>query len=278
MDSTTINYRQLNDFLKKKMVHENSENVATFPEHPEQDNAGTTPLVPSKSAQFEFKPETHEIINEHLKDHQVAIEWEKKELIQNLHIWRERFIFEFNLKIDGLPAISIDRIRKSAYGLFKLGRNGFGLRNEITINEVYIDNRAYWQIIGTFLHELLHAEQEQSGKPYKTKRKNKDYRYTYHNKDYRDRAASFGLIVDQWGHQRYVPPPSPFWDILYKYGISITDIDKESDSIAPLATAPGNSKLKLWICGCQPKPVHVRVAIEDFQAKCLKCGTIFRRA
>ncbi|MEN6384777.1 MAG: hypothetical protein ABFD79_06230 [Phycisphaerales bacterium] len=253
-------------------------NVATLLERPEQDNVGTAPLVPSKSSQFEFKPETHEIINEHLKKHQFAIDWDKKTLIQNLHTWSERFIFEFNLKIDGLPAISIDRIRKSAYGLFKPGRNGFGLRNEITINEVYIDNRAYWQLIGTFLHELLHAEQEQSRKPFKTKRKNKDYIYTYHNKDYRERATSFGLIVDQCGHMQYAPPPSPFWDILNKYGISILDIDKEADSIAPPATAPGNSKLKLWICECQPEPVRVRVAIEDFQAKCLKCNTIFRKA
>jgi hypothetical protein len=40
----------------------------------------------------------------------------------------------------------------------------------------------------------------------------------------------------------------------------------------------GCSKLKLWICACKPRPVHVRVAISDFEAVCLKCNQKFIRA
>jgi len=37
----------------------------------------------------------------------------------------------------------------------------------------------------------------------------------------------------------------------------------------------GSSKLKLWVCGCQPEPVRLRVAVADLRAMCLKCGCLF---
>jgi len=38
----------------------------------------------------------------------------------------------------------------------------------------------------------------------------------------------------------------------------------------------GQSKSKLWICQCQPRPVHVRVAIKRFRARCLDCNQLFK--
>lgn len=38
------------------------------------------------------------------------------------------------------------------------------------------------------------------------------------------------------------------------------------------------SRLRLWECTCTPKPVKVRVASDDFQATCDRCGTAFTRA
>jgi hypothetical protein len=38
------------------------------------------------------------------------------------------------------------------------------------------------------------------------------------------------------------------------------------------------SRLRLWECACTPKPVKVRVASDDFQATCHRCGTAFTRA
>ena len=218
--------------------------------------------ITMENSELGFKPETHEIINEQLKDHQIAADWDKKPLMRDIHNWAERFIFEFKLKIEESPAIMIDIIARLRYGHFRPGRSGFGLRNEIALNQGFIDTREYWDVLGTLLHELLHLEQELAGKPGK---------HNYHNQDYRERAASFGLIVDKWGHMTYVPAPSPFWDILGKQEIPAPAILPSE----PTATARGNSKLKLWICDCKPRPVRVRVAIEDFQAKCLKCGVIF---
>ncbi len=223
-------------------------------------------VTPEDITEFEFKLKSApkpEFINEQLKDHQISSQWDKHNLIHELHIWVERFVDEFKLQIEGVPALMVDKINRFRFGHFRPGRNGFGLQSEIAINETYLKEHENWRLLGTLLHELLHAEQEQSGKPGQN---------NYHNKEYRERAKSFGLIVDTWGHMIYAPAPTPFWDIIEKYGNEIPDT---LDPIEEQATEPGDSKLKLWICECKPNPVRVRVGIKDFRAKCLRCDTIF---
>ena len=201
-----------------------------------------------------------ETINILLKEHQVQAEsWEMGDFIADLHLWAERYIFEFKLKCS-VPALMIDNIGQRRYGHYRPGRNGFGLQDEIAINETHLHSE-YWQIIGTLFHELLHAEQQQVGKPGKG---------NYHNKEFRERAKSFGLMIDEWGHTVYAPAPTLFFTILQKYGVNTPKLPELEVDPRQL----GKSKLKLWICGCQPA-VRARVAIADFQARCLKCGQIF---
>ena len=208
---------------------------------------------------------TTEQINTALKEHQTHTkDWEKHELIRDLHVWGERFILEFKLKVPQ-PAIRIDPISNRCYGHHRRGRNGFGLRDEVAINETYIDPSRYWRCLQTLLHELLHVEQENTGSPGEG---------NYHNKELRERASGLGLVMDNWGHTHLAATPNPFTNILNKYGLQAPDIKKTE---IPLQKQKGNSKLKLWICECQPKPVRVRVAIEDFQARCLKCGFLFQK-
>jgi hypothetical protein len=207
-----------------------------------------------------------EQINVDLKTHQSNVEdWKKRALVEDLHIWVERFMSEFKLSTT-VPALMLDQLSRTCYGHFRMGRNGFGLLNEIAINEVYITEERYWRVLATLLHELLHAEQANIGNPGKR---------NYHNKEFRDRAETFGLIVDQWGHTRISPPSTPFWDLLQKYGLTVPEIAEPTEVSVK---RPGNSKLKLWICSCNPGPVRVRVAIPNFHARCLRCGHVFRRA
>jgi len=216
---------------------------------------------------FEFKPETGlepEPINTVLKEHQVASDWGKQNLVKDLHTWAERFDFEFGLKCS-TPAIMLGRLNRTTDGHFQPGRNGFGLLDEIAINVSNFNlDEEYWEVLGTLLHELLHAEHEHSGRP---------DQHNYHNKQYKDRAYSLGLIVDSQGHQQYAPKRSPFFDVLEKYGVQAPAVPE------PIVKAamPGKSKLKLWTCECQPNPVRVRVAIRDFQGMCLKCNGRFRK-
>jgi hypothetical protein len=229
------------------------------------ENSQTVDVPSVEHAALGHMPESTfaEPINDQLKDHQIASDdWDKSKLVKELYLWAERFIFEFKLKTN-MPALRIDLIKKSLYGHYRRGRNGFGLRNEIAINETYLEELKGWEILGVLFHELLHAEEERTGKPGKN---------NYHKQPFRNRAESFGLIVDTSGYTQYKPAPSPFFDILNKYGVNIPDIPQP----AIPQNIPSKAKLKLWICECWPKPVRVRVAISDFRAKCLRCNQNFQ--
>jgi predicted SprT family Zn-dependent metalloprotease len=203
-----------------------------------------------------------EKINQDLKQHQVNTEeWDYRQVAESLHLWSERFVLEFKLQTS-VPAILLASLKRGTHGHFRQGRNGFGLRNEVAIAKAHLHKNEYRYVLGTLLHELLHAEQQNVGKP---------GRRNYHNVEFRKRAASFGLIVDEQGCQEHAPPPSPFFDLLDKYGVDVLEIPSDIED----NSSRSRSKLKAWICGCQPHPVHVRVAIKDFQARCLKCNQIF---
>ncbi|MFC1637243.1 hypothetical protein ACFL5Z_20685 [Planctomycetota bacterium] len=214
-----------------------------------------------------------EKINDALREHQTSIiDWSLHTLAEDLHAWADRLIFEFKLEC-GCPALTIESLRGSTLGRFRCDRNGFGLLNEIAIDKDHANSSEYWQVLGTLLHELVHAEQQATGADDEsTKRRN------YHNNVFIERAESFGLIVDRKGHQQYAPPPTRFSELLKQHGVEIS-ISTDAGPISPtLQSIPQRgSKLKLWICSCKPHPVRVRVAIQDFQARCLKCGEIFVR-
>ncbi len=206
-----------------------------------------------------------EQINTDLKEHQRRVhDWNRQELAENLHMWAERFIIEFKLETT-IPALMLDRLRYSTLGHFRRGRNGFGLANEIAVNLRHISRDEYGDTLATLLHELLHAEQEVAGTPGKG---------SYHNREFRHRAECLGLLVDSRGHTFVKPAPTPFLDLLEKYGVNVPEFPEPMPTAAGTA---GSSKLKLWVCSCTPRPIHVRVAIQDFRARCLRCNQLFVR-
>ena len=203
-----------------------------------------------------------EQINLDLRRHQGSIEdWSCGPTIEDLHVWADRDILEFNLQTT-TPAIKMEDLRNGTLGRHRSGRSSLGLRHEITISRDHLENDEYWQVLGTLLHELLHAEQEDAGKP---------GRRNYHNRQFRERAREFGLLADERGCQQYAHPPTPFLDLLDKYGV-------KRPALPPTITMPSTHKSKLqpWICGCRPRPIHIQVAIRDLRARCLKCGQRFQ--
>src|ERR1041385_2195748 len=150
-----------------------------------------------------------EQINVALRNHQAnAKTWNFQPVASDLHKWAERYIFEFKLQI-GVPALLIERL-KGRYGHFRGGRNGFGIVDEIGIDESHVRQSPYWRVCGTLLHELLHAWQEHHGKP---------GRRNYHNDQFRKKALALGLQIDQRGFTQYIPGDTPFLALLKKYGI-----------------------------------------------------------
>ena len=201
-----------------------------------------------------------ERINLALRNHQTDVrDWDFSATVSDLHRWAERMIEAFKLQIP-VPCLGVGALRR-AYGRFHYGRNGFGIRDEIVIEENHIRRSPYWRVLGTELHELLHSWQQRHGKAGRGK---------YHNIQYRDKARSLGLIVDVKGVTHYAPGDTPFLTLLNKYGI-------ETPKIPPLQEPPSaqkGSRLKLWECPCG---VKVRVGRSSFNAQCLDCGGLFQK-
>ena len=194
-----------------------------------------------------------------LAKHQRNEAWAGQEMIASLQSWAARFIVEFKLDIGDI-ALCIDRLPSTRYGHFRGGHNGFGLRGEIAINARYLSGqRQVWEVLGTLLHELLHAWQETHGTPGKR---------NHHNMEFQAKARELGLIIGACGVTGYAAN-SPFKELLRKCGVSVPDHAIE----APVARPRGDSKMKKWSCGC----TTARVAVADFRAKCLKCGNEFKR-
>jgi hypothetical protein len=212
--------------------------------------------VAGANGSAQFKLEEHPAVYDVLADHQKNEEWRYNALASEAHRWASIFNDEFQLEVPEV-SLAFENLRRTRFGHFRYGHNGFGLKGEIAINAQHILNREFWQTLGTLLHELLHAWQQAHGKPGKR---------NHHNKEFRARARGLGLIVDQRGHTSY-EPNSAFTTLLKKHGVHVPPL------VAPTSTKAvrGESKLKKWSCGC----TNVRVAISDFRARCLKCNGVF---
>jgi len=205
-----------------------------------------------------------ETINIALRDHQNrADDWLFHQLASDLHVWSERMILDFKLEINNIPALMIERLRKRL-GHYRRGRNSFGLKDEIALDEHHVRSDPYWQVLGTLAHECIHLWQEYNGKPSGPNSRN------YHNKEYRQKAGELGLVVDQYGHTQYTPGNTQFLRLLRKYDVQVPEIPEPE---CP-ATQRCHSSLVLYECSCG---VKVRVGRSRFNARCLDCDSLFER-
>jgi hypothetical protein len=184
-------------------------------------------------------------------------DWPWAGLASTLHEWTERFNIEFKLDV-AIPAIQVEALPFRTLGTYRSGRNGFALKDEITINARRVQ-RPLSRILATLLHELLHEWQEKHGCPGKR---------NYHNEEFQAKARGLGLIVDRRGHTHVVP--GAFTELLRRHGVDFAPT-LPAPSQLPTASGPG-SKLKKWSCGC----TNVRAAVE-LEAVCARCGEWFAR-
>lgn len=209
--------------------------------------------------------------------HQCNEDWARSEMFNVLHEWAVRFNVQFKLNVPQIT-LGVDRLRADVGAHFRYGHNAFGLKGEIILNALYLDQPLWWQL-GVLLHELLHGWQQAHGTV--------DFKhFNYHNREFRLKALRLGLIVDRYGFQEYLSE-SPFVGLLRRHDVEVPDFTAEEDeshaglsgraAVTGSAASPkpallsGNSKLKKWTCGC----TNVRVAVADFHAQCLKCGKLF---
>jgi hypothetical protein len=199
-----------------------------------------------------------------LEQHQLATSrWGYCPVARELHRWKEIFPAELPLLVPEV-AFCIGYTRARCHGYFRPGPNWYGFEREILLKECFvvesIERREFWRVLRTELHELTHAWQDEHGAP---------GRGNYHNAEFRTKARECGLIVDSRGYTEH-DPEGPFWRLIQKHGVPDLELP-EGVRFQPAAT-----KLHKWVCGCEPQ-YGVRVAIEDFEAGCFRCGERFVR-
>lgn len=174
--------------------------------------------------------------------------------MRELHAWAGIFSAAYEIGVD-TPAITLEKLPRRRLGHYRRGRNGFRLHHEIAINLRHLgDSKA--EVLGTLLHELLHAWQDVHGKPGKR---------NYHNKEFRARALSLGLVVDTRGHQHVVP--GPFTELLAAHGVELT-----GEPLCPAARTVRSAASRMRKHTCDCTTVYCATTL---RATCDACGRWF---
>lgn len=179
-----------------------------------------------------------------------------------LHRYAWIFNVQFKLHV-GRPLIRIDRLRRNCLGGFTARHNGFGLVNEIAIDDRHVlngltDSTAWTEVLATLVREMLHCweHQQQNGT---TGRGN------YHTRRLRDKAAECGLLIDRRGVFRGVVEDGPFALTVERHGIRVPRLP-----LSELAATKPRQKTKQrrWHCLCG---INARIVVE-VDWTCNVCG------
>lgn len=189
-------------------------------------------------------------------------DWPHKKLIDDLHVWTDRFNETNGLCID-TPVIRIGEVPRGGFGAYRQGRNDLGMMHEISLSVNHI-KRPLACLLMTFLHLLLHLWQETHGKP--------SSRKDYHNRELQFKAREVGLVIDRRGHTEAIPN-GPFVSLLVQHGVDPSPLFEAPKRRIHVPRRRGKSRLKKWSCGC----TNVWAAVEP-RLQCLKCGEMLHPA
>lgn len=193
--------------------------------------------------------------------------WAHKDLARKLYSWLDIFNNAFFKEQPvAVDAISFENKRVATEKYYVGDKNVLGIRKSINLNGI-ISGRPLWDILCILLHEMTHSWQVTYGKPSKS---------WFHNKEFQTKLKDCGIACDKKGC--HIGLKDPFVSLLKSHGITPNKgMEPEPDGTIkiPSKNKPkGSSKLKKWTCGC----TNVRVAVKEFEAKCLKCRQDFKRA
>lgn len=224
-----------------------------------------------------------------------AHDWEWNELYVSVSNVTSRFRNEI---ID--PLESIDRLRmpepviafedsgnKEVLGTYTVGRNGLGIKDQITLNTVQFKTSeqgkkefryGVWSMFEVILHEQIHLYMHHLTEVDGKKR-------PAHGKEFTQKCESLGLhpVPNIGSHYQVANADSPFGRIMKELGIQRpADVPRSDDDPLPKrdywrpTKESGRSSLELWICECTP-PQRARIGKDEFFATCNICQMPFRR-
>ena len=195
-----------------------------------------------------------------------AYDWVLNDLAWELYWWVDFFnIAFFKDQLVPIPVISFERTKVTNLGHYVIGRNAFGVRENINLNIRYL-NRPMWETLVTLLHEMVHSWQTIYGTPSDN---------WYHNLEFQSKMQSFGIAVDKRGCRLGIA--DPFMHRLRQHCIPF-NLKYNADGmivLPPKEKPKGKSKLMKWLCPCGQ---NVRVGTKKgLFAECTLCGGEFFR-
>jgi hypothetical protein len=201
-------------------------------------------------------------IQDAIADHQIKSDWVFRDVIHEVHRTVSRYEFLFKLELPPL-VFGIGEIGRCTLGHFRRTHNDFGLQYEVKISQSHVlrncNPDGWYRVLGTVLHECLHAWQLQHGKPGTP---------PYHNKQFQTKAADLGLIVDRRGVTTY-QANSPFMEFIKSGCFNVPVLDTSIEELHP---PKQKSRNYLWMCDCS----KIR-GCAGILATCNKCGKPFKR-
>ncbi|CAB1062156.1 hypothetical protein D1BOALGB6SA_6932 [Olavius sp. associated proteobacterium Delta 1] len=184
------------------------------------------------------------------------------DLVRNLQWWADCFNTAlFKEQPAPVAGIFFYKMKVTTFAQVLVERDGIELKEKIIINSVHL-NRPMWHILTTLLHEMVHIWQACYGKPSGS---------WFHNREFQNKMLEFGIVCNCKG--RHLGLSDPFVFLLRKHGLCL-ELKKGAGEVFEIPWSPkptGKSKLKKWSCHC----TNVRVAVKEFEAKCLRCGNRF---
>jgi len=201
--------------------------------------------------------------------------WEYHDLAKRLYtftdIFRDRLIQPV-LRPDSpvlpSPVIGFEDFNVRALAYYRLGKNAYGIDDEIILNTKHLD-RPMYSILETLLHEQLHLWQQRHGE-HPVKR-------NYHNEEFVGKAESLGLHPFPIVGFHWKPADGLFEELMLEYGIGkpeeiwIVDTEEKREWWQdPETRKAGRSTLSKWQCPeCQ---LNIRVGVQrDIELACLPC-------
>lgn len=204
--------------------------------------------------------------------------WKHHEIAGQLYGWTDRFrdrLIDPVARIDRStlpgPVIGFDSFDYRILAYYLLGKNAFGLEDEIILNEAHLDRPLYC-ILETVLHEQLHLWQQRFGQ-HPVKR-------NYHNQEFCEKAESLGLHPAPIIGCHYKPADGTFEALLREYGVYKPALaeqielpkDKKRNWWEGERRKEGRSTLEKWSCSCGQ---HARIGTKAHFAYCTLCKDPF---
>ncbi len=206
------------------------------------------------------------------------ITWQHHEIAQQLYGWTDRFRDRFldpiarvdrQGKLPG-PVLGFEKTDHRILAYYHLGKNAFGLDDEIILNEVHLDAPLY-SILEVVLHEQCHLWQQRFGEH--------PVQRNYHNQEFVAKAEALGLHPLPVIGCHWKMADGPFEVLMREYGIP-----KPEEIYEPVGKGEkrnywdkekkeGKSTLSKWACGCGQV---ARIGKKNFFATCDLCHEPFQ--